>query len=311
MLPVLGILSVIFAQTSLADVEVKYKSSAEMATIISMKMEGTENIKGDKSHSVISTKVDGGMMGMLGHGGPREDIRITRLDKGIIWELDPEKKTYKESSLESLKADLDQAEETPEEETAEDDEYVWSVEITDLEGTQKIAGYECRGVLGRAIGVRKDGRPDTAFITYEQWLSEAIPGMAEVEAYNEKYSRLVGVDDMWSQENMASMLRGYGTQFEELSADMSTRKGYPLKTVVTIESVAPASEEQEADEEADDASGMAEMMKKMFKGNQGDENAAEAAGRIKVFSMTNEVISVAEKAADDGQFEVPSDYTKK
>ena len=305
-----AILLVVGINFALADVEVRFKSNAEMGNIITMQMECLDNVKGDKNYSSVTTTIEGGMMAMLGKGKPMESVNITRLDRGLFWEVIPEKREYKEMTTEELKAKIAEGESENQEETdagIDEEEYTWSVEIQVLPGTQNIGGFECKGIRGTATGVKKTDPADTVFVTNEQWLSDEVPGRSEMEAYHKRYTEVVGVDQMWARENMASMLKGYGAQFEQLSKEIGEQKGYPIKTAIFIESSLVENKEGSDGENQ----GMSEMMKKMFKGKDDENQAKSKSGRSKVFSLTNEVLSITETAIDDSRFEIPAGYKKK
>ena len=76
----------VFAQ---ADVIIKQKTSIESSAIMNIEINGVEYIKGDKNYSSSSTNMVGGMMAMMGKKTTSEFIQITRLDKDVIWDLDP------------------------------------------------------------------------------------------------------------------------------------------------------------------------------------------------------------------------------
>jgi hypothetical protein len=292
------VLTILSALNAGADVVVTYKSNADMANIITLKMDGVENIKGDKSHSTVTTGVGGGMMAMMGNNVAKEKVNIVRLDKNLFWELDPKENTYTENTLETLKRQLSQSE-GESGDAGDTDDYTWAVEFASRPNSKDINGFQCDGYLGKAVGLKKDSPGDTVFITYEQWMTRNVPGGAEVKAYQARYADAVGVNQMWAQENMSSMLKGYGSQFEVLADSMSRRDGFPIKIVILIESSAILQKEPAGDD-------MEKMMKNMLKSQDSDKG-----GRMKAFTLTTEVISIEQRSLDDGKFEIPEGYNKK
>jgi len=289
---------------SKADVVVKTKSNVEMAGIMSMQTDGVDNIKADKSYNSLTTQMTGGMATILGKGKPKEMVNITRLDKGLYWELDTEKKKYKETTMDQLKTQLSEA--RGEGKKSEESEYSWTVEVKSVEGAQAINGFNCNGVIGKATGVNKKNAADTLFITYEQWAAKEVPGASEVEAYRQSYAKAIGMDQMWSNENMGSMFKQYGSEFAELAVKVSETGGYPIRTIMTVEGGAKPD-----NQESNQPSGNAlNMMSKMF-GKKVDKQETEKGGRSKTFSFTNEVLSIEQKAISDSQFEVPEGFKKK
>ena len=110
-----------------ADVVVKHKSITEVANLMNMEIDGVDSYKGDKCAIDMNSMVTGSMMAMMGGGKPKEMINITRLDKGLIWELDPEKKKYREVTLESLKEDTQKRRSEAEKDRVPDQPALFSV----------------------------------------------------------------------------------------------------------------------------------------------------------------------------------------
>jgi hypothetical protein len=289
---------------SKADVVVKTKTSADMAGMMTMQTDGVNDIKGDKSYNSLTTQMTGGMASMLGMNKPKDIVNITRLDKNVYWELDTEKKNYKETTMEQLKKRLDESRE--EGEKGDQPEYTWTVEVKPIEGSQTINGFKCNGMLGKATGVNKKEAADTIFISYEQWAAKEVPGSAEVEAYGKKYAAAMGIDEMWAKENMGSMLKQYGSEFAELAIKVNDKGGYPIKTIVTVEGAA----KPEGESSENSAAAAMDKMNKMLGKKTTDEDT-DKGGRMKALSFTNEVLSIEQKAIGDNQFEIPEGYQKK
>ncbi len=313
------VILVCHAVSAIADVVAKHKSSFEVAKIMSMEMTGIDYTKADRNYSEVTSKMTGGMMAMLGKGKPKETVSITRIDKALLWELDTEKKHYKEQTFAELKKDMEemQGEADEAKDESDEDEYVWTVEVKNIDGRQNINGFDCKGVIGIATGVKKKDPSDSLIITLEQWMAQNVPGAAEMETYHKNYAQAIGVDEMWAKQGMGEMLKQYGSQFQELGMKLNEAGSYPIKTIMTAESPArPGGEE--GDEESSGAdnsmSGMMGKMSKMLgkqKEAEGEDAKAENGGRTKAFTMTNEVLSVELKSVPDSQFDIPTGYKKK
>ena len=287
-----------------ADVVVKSKSIAEMGGMMSTQTDGVDNIKGDKSYSSMTTQMTGGMAAMFSKGKPKEMVNITRLDKGLFWDMDPEKKSYKETTLEEMKKQF--ADIKGETDKEKEPEYTWTVDVKNLNGPQTINGFSCSGVLGKATGISKKNAADTLFITYEQWAAKDVPGASEVEAYHKNYAKAMGIDQMWAKENMGSVLKQYGAEFAELAIKVSEAGGYPIRTIISVEGGA----KPEGAESDQSPSGAMSMMSKML-GKKADKQEGDKGGRAKAFSMTHEIQSIEVKGVEDSQFDIPAGYKKK
>ncbi|OGC92411.1 MAG: hypothetical protein A2W25_17040 [candidate division Zixibacteria bacterium RBG_16_53_22] len=282
---------------SKADVVVRFRSNADMANVISLMMDGIESVKGDRSHSAVTISVDGGMMAMMGSSVPRETINIARLDKGLFWELDPQGKTFKESTVVSHRQQLSQGGDTYGE--GGESDYDWTLQVTPSGEEQIVNGLACKSYLGKAVGIKKSNPDDSIFITCEQWLGQNIPASAEVKAFQARYADIVGVDQIWAQENLSSMLKGFGTEFGILADSLKRYEGFQVKNVILIESSGAG-----LGESAGNTVGA--MMGKNL-----EEGDSRQGGRIKVFSLTTEIISIEQGAIDDAIFEIPEGYSKK
>jgi hypothetical protein len=295
-----------------ADVIVHHKSTANMAGMMSMEMSGIDNTKGDKNYSDVTTTMTGGMMAMLGQGKPRQGITITRIDKALTWDLNPEKKTYTEKTFESIKKDFNDLNKDAKSEK-NDDEYVWTIDVKTPSGSQNINGFNCKNVIGTATGIKKKDKSDTLFITYDVWVTDNVPGSAEVDAFHKNYAKAIGADEMWAKEGMASMMKDYGSKFGELAFKVGEAGGYPIKTSMLVEASArPGAEGKESGGQSmNDA--MSKMSKLFGKKNAEEPQKKEVSksGRNASFSFTNEVLSIEQKSVADGQFDIPTGYKKK
>lgn len=271
-----------------ADVVIKRKTIADMAGLMTMETNISEIIKNDKSRSIVSSKMTGGTMVKLGGKESTATILITRIDKGISYGIDPVKKIYSELPLSSMKELFA----TSESQSSKNDnsEYIWTTDVKAMDQMRKVNGFDCKNIVGNAVGVKKYNVKDSAFITYEMCLADDIAGKTEIEQYQKKYSDALGIDEIWSENNLGWAMKDYGPQIEVLNRKIRSAGGYPIKTIVDIESnFNPAGD---------------------MDGNPNDVKLSQD-GRHKILSMITEVLSIEQKPADDAQFEVPAGYKKK
>ncbi|SYZ72858.1 exported hypothetical protein [Candidatus Zixiibacteriota bacterium] len=291
-----------------ADVTIKKTMSFEgMMGMGGNVTEETEYIKANMSCSDKTNKTTGGMMGKKAKES--KDVQITRLDKGLIWNLDIAKKTYTEMPLQSIKDMMDQAKDAPDmpenEEPSESDDYEWTTDIKTVEGTKDINGFPCHGIIGTAIGINKRDPSDKMRITYEFWGTDKVPGNQELDDYYKAYAKSLGVDEFQSQQAMDQMTRKYSSQFGGIFTDkMKTAGGFPIKVTMKVEKSGGG--DQEGNEAA--AKAMAKMSG-LFGGKKGAEKSAD--GMMTMFSTDTEVIGVEAGSIPDSKFEVPADYKKK
>ena len=299
---------------SKADVEIKRKTTADMSGLMTMESNASDVIKGDKSASDMTSQMTGGMMANLGGGKPRETINITRIDKGINYEIDPEKKVYTETPLASLKEQFAKSKKEPAD-TAKSD-YIWTSDVKTTGENQKINGFDCKNILGKATGVKRDNPSDSIFITFDEWMANNVPGQSEIEQFQKDYAKALGMDEMWSQKNLGQMMKDYGPQMQALALKMQESGGYPIKSVISVEGAATAGVGKEA-HSGNQTTIPPDVMKKMGgllgkkKTEEPKSDEVSQGGREKTLMITMEVLSVEQKPVDDAQFEVPAGYNKK
>jgi len=113
-----------------ADVIVKQKMNVETGGFMNMETDATEYFKADRSCSRGATKVLGPMAAMMGEGAQTEYSQITRLDKGVMWNITADEKTYSETRMASLKEKMTGGESGAGKLTGDPSEYEWTVEVT-------------------------------------------------------------------------------------------------------------------------------------------------------------------------------------
>ncbi|MCX6828377.1 MAG: hypothetical protein NT002_03745 [candidate division Zixibacteria bacterium] len=286
--------------TAQADVVIKKKSTfGGVMGFGAFEATETEYLKADRC-SVERVKAK---------GKGKEEIQITRLDKELLWDINPDKRTYKETPLASLKELMAQSKESQEEyggreEDYSDTTYEWTVNILTPDGTKDVNGFGCRNVIGKAIGVNKKDSTDKIRITYDFWLAKDVPGMAEMEEFYRNYAKVLGIDEYQAQQGMSQMTGKYATHFGEMSQKIKEAGGFPIKVSFLVEK-SGGEGSGEGGEEA------AKVMGKIG-GLFGKKQAPKSAdGMTTIMSFGTEVLGVEAATIDAAKFEVPTDYKKK
>ncbi len=305
---------------SYSDVIIKHKSNMDIASIMSTTVEGTEYIKSDRSMTDSKVTITNSLIPFMSKGKPQQTENITRLDKLVLWEINNDKKTYKETPLASIKETLKQTEEGEAPPDTEKSDYTWTVEVKTIDQPQTINGFECKGVIGKATGVNTRDPRDTMFVTNEQWRTQNAPGADEMTEYQKNYAKAAGIDEMMAQQGMDKMMSQYGGQFQMMAPDMEKVPGYPIKMAMTVESsLASQGNKESMDKGEGGDDGSQEVMNKLGglfgkkKKDKSEDKAADQSntGRQKAFSMTYEILSLEKTTVEDGKFEVPAEYKLK
>ena len=100
-LTVLLVLGTAAAGLAIADLKTETLTHATLLTGIgTTEVNSVNEYQGDKRADNLTTKMVGGIMGALA-GKPQTTVKVTRLDKDLVWELNPPKKTYTERPIAS------------------------------------------------------------------------------------------------------------------------------------------------------------------------------------------------------------------
>jgi hypothetical protein len=297
--------------------------------------EGTivSQLQGDKKFDASSIKFTGAIMSWLAGGG--DTGTITRLDKGVVWTLDPKKKVYREEpivpfnkddmkktdSKDKPKVRVTRSEfsvkKTGAKETINSfpcDEYVmtWLIEFENIETKAKTTNTMTTNMWTT---------PETASIKKLQ---------AEEMAFSKAYMKKLGLElsqqemkqfgmDMFTAMSGASK-EEMEKQFKSLKKEMAKLKGYPIRTVVgwSVEGDKAAQAQAEAAKKKEQPQSSSPSINP-FGGLSGligsvAGSAAESAKPEEnppFFSSTIEVKSIKTDALPAGTFDIPEGFTKK
>ena len=299
----------LLAASSPADVVIKQKTSVNVMGFMNMDMDGTQYVKGDKSCSSGDTKIKGGMAAMMGDAASSKFAEITRLDKGVMWNLEPKEKTYTETKLASFQQDMAKGQEGVADNAGNPEDYDWTTNVTSSDETENINGFKCKKITGEANGVKKDNPDEKMHLKYEYWYAKDVPGYDELQSHYKKFGEVTGVDMMQAQPGAEQLLGRYSSQLGEMAEQIKKANGVPIKMAIMVEGTQAAQGSQ--GEMPENTEGMPPGMKDMLSGMMNRGQAKGEGGMTQVFSMTSEVTSIKKEAVDDSRFEIPADYKMK
>jgi hypothetical protein len=187
--------------TPYADVMYEMVSTSEGM----MGMKGETNmrifVKGDRSITEMTADDP--------TGGKMTDTKIIRLDKGVIWAIDHEKKTYTEIAIEQEKPSVG----TSEEEIAMPD-----IKVVRTGETKKILNKDCEEVI---VTMDIENEEGATKLEQTMWVTTDFPGYKEIQEFQ---SHMSGSGSMSS-----SMMGGNKKTFEEFQKKTSEIEGFPLE----------------------------------------------------------------------------------
>ncbi|MDD4051065.1 MAG: hypothetical protein PHR28_04080 [candidate division Zixibacteria bacterium] len=276
------------------------------AVIDAMGMGGTEmvvtqKIKGEMDHTSVTSTGKGMMAGAT---QTAENIIISRMDKGVMWVLNPATKTYIEYPLATMKAMADAGEAQAESDSTADQEYNWTITIDTL-AESTINGFACKGIKGVAEGVSLNPPGDRTRMTYEVWVGKDLPGNDELTKHYQRMSELTG-QNAYSQGEMVSQILGKGEkQLRQLADAAEKLNGFPVRMEVTVATTVDLGKEMEGEAGDDsEATAMMEQVKALMKGQVGED------GLTTVVSLRSNMTKIEVVPVDAAVFDIPEGFTR-
>ncbi|RTZ99852.1 MAG: hypothetical protein DSY90_00090 [Deltaproteobacteria bacterium] len=135
-------------------------------------------------------------------------IIITNYDTGVMYQIDPQAKTYREINLAGMGMPKMEAKES---EALQGmlKKMMGRLTVVPTGETKEIAGYPCRKYLVKIMMMHS-----------EYWVSKKVPGYAELMTIGKKVAGLFNRNPMLKQMNIAAM--------------MTDLDGFPVKTVTSM-----------------------------------------------------------------------------
>jgi hypothetical protein len=311
-------LCLVFAGHVFADVKRETKTSGTIARMGVYETSGSDFFTADKHANESTSKWTRGMMKTFSGGKALDGANIVRLDKDSVYTFDKRKETYTVMSLAELREQLkkgmmDMEGTKPEEEdevdsTSTEDLYEWTTEDVSEADPKDINGFSCRNAHIRSTGVNKQDPNDKVIINFDMWNCENVPGTDEIMAFNEKYLKALGLDEMALKEGMLASAWMYQGKLAELIEAAKKAPGEAVTSSIKIEhnrlkgkSLKQAAKEGAAEELAKSVPfGLGKKKK--------NEEAKPEYVLKTVYDFNYELLSSSVEAVDAGKFEVPEGY---
>jgi hypothetical protein len=283
-----------------------------------------------------TTKMVGGIGGMLA-GKPQTSVAITRLDKDLVWDLNPPKKTYTERPIALPPATETRAERRQSGPEQKPYKIVKSeVKVTKTGATKTINGFACTEYVVTWEVVLEDTASKgkvTQVMTTDMWntpLTDQLKRAKAIESeFGKKLAEKLGVGLSPDEANQlgAGMLTSmYGLDAKEtegkmgeVGKEMAKVEGYPIVTEVKWQvkndSAAAkkparsdggeATPKEEPEEPPTSLGGFIgnKIAKQIVKDDKPKEEGV-------MFSSYHEVKSVSLDAIPETTFEIPDGYKK-
>ncbi|HEY3293876.1 MAG TPA: hypothetical protein VGL38_00405 [bacterium] len=280
--------------------------------------EGTtiEYYSADRHATESTLKWTRGMMKTATGGKTVESGSIVRLDKQLVWSINPKDKTYTEMTFEQFRemlkkgnAEVEKAEgERPD--TAREEMYTWTVVDKSEAQPKMIGGWNCRNVRIEATGVSKADSMDKVIMTIDTWNSPDVPGAKEITEFGERYVKALGLDKEALTPGLMQASAMYQKQFKELIEAARKAPGEPVQSLMEIK----RNQLKGPDIGKAIAEGAKnELMGKLPFGRKKEapkEQKPEYEVKVK-FSVTSTLTEASTSATDAAKYEIPAGYKLK
>lgn len=270
----------------------------------------------DKQATESTLRWTRGFMKTATGGKPTDGVNIVRLDKEVVWTLDPKKKTYTEMTFaqfkEQMKKGMEEAKQAEDEQevadSAREDLYTWTTEDQSVAESKTINGWVCKNAKFVATGVNKQDANDKVIITVDMWNSPDVPGKDEIMAFSERYVKALGLDVTALTPGLTSAAMLYQKQMQGAIEAAKKAPGEPVKSLIEIKrhalqgpSLGKAMKEGAANE----------LMGKMPFGKKKapKEEAPTYVDKIK-FSTTSELTEATQTTVEAAKFDIPAGFKK-
>jgi hypothetical protein len=314
----LAVLPAVLAAPAVADVAITQKSTSTMMGGM-MLTSGSfiMYISGDRQRTDMEMKSEMPMFA----SPVMKSTTITCLDKGLVWNIDHERKMYQEILLADLRAMVDSFsvddESTPGPLT--DDMEIGKPEfsIKPTGRTRTINSFACEEILVHMImhaADRQTGDTGSFVLHNDMWVTKNCPGWEEYRNFSKKsMEKMGGTEDQGSPVAALSMM---GFDLQGLMKEMEKIEGMPIlqeMTMVLTGDLGAHIAEQMAERE--EAMGQAAAAMQGLAGMAGreDKDAKKTDSGTEsglIFESAIEVESIKSGAVEAAKFEVPQGYSK-
>jgi hypothetical protein len=302
-------------------------------------------IKTDKKIEKYEHKFTGSIMSWA--AGTMKGCTITRVDKELVWQLDPKKKTYTEMGILKFKPETVQ----PEDEKTNGENQVkeqkprtrtvkTEFKVNKTGAKETINSFPCEQYVITCLNVEEDLETKvktTSTLTTDIWNTPETQGIKKLQsdelAFTKAYLKKMGWGippesymrigkDMFFSSFSKEDMKHMDKDFKKFLKDLESIKGYSIRTTFSTKSTEekPAGMASVQPAQEEDQSSVTSWGG-FLGGIQGKVvGAASQAAKDKAkekmsgdsnapdFSITTEIKSIKNDPIPDGEFELPSGY---
>jgi hypothetical protein len=236
-----------------ADVTIEQKTTLDVASMIRMHGGVTTNMTADKKREETESHCEG-MMSLV--CGKVKSGEIVRLDRGVTWRLQPDKKSYREEVFATpeqlaemrskMQATLEKMRSCPvsqKQQPVDRSKCEMSppkIDVQKTDETSTIAGHSTQRTLATLTETctNKDtGDVCDTVVAFDLWLTQdELPGTADRREFARAYAKKLGLEDAEGplRGEVAKFLAPYQSQIKQLTEKSGALQGQPLKTSLRV-----------------------------------------------------------------------------
>lgn len=236
-----------------ADVTIEQKTTLNVASMMQTHGSSTTNMTADKKREDTESHCEG-MMAMVCGNVHRGEI--VRLDRGLTWHLDPDKKTYREDVFATpeemaemrarMQARLEKMRSCPvsqKQQPVDKSKCEMSppkIDVHKTDDRMTIAGHDAQrtqATLTQSCTDKDTGDVCDTVVAVDIWLTQdKLPGAGDRREFAQAYAKKLGLEDAQGamSGDYARFLAPYQAQIKQLTDKSSDFKGQPLKTSLRV-----------------------------------------------------------------------------
>jgi hypothetical protein len=319
----------IAAGVAVADLKTEALTRATLLTGIgTTEVNSASEYQADKRADNQTSKMVGGIGGAFA-GKPQTKVEITRLDKDLVWELNPPKKTYTERPI-ALLTEKEQRSGANQSGSGKDKPYKIvksELKVNKTGATKTINGFACTEYLITWELVLEDTASKervTQLMTTDLWNTPLTDKLKQAQAIETEFGRKlaqklgVGLSPEETDRLGAGMLttmygldsKETGAKLEEVGKEMAKVEGYPIVTEVKwqVKNDSAAKKPKPEPEPEPVPTSLSGLIANKIARDVAADNKPKEEGVF--FSSYHEVKSVSLDALPEPNFEIPAGYKK-
>lgn len=227
-----GCTVLILFSTLTADVIYEQNMKTSLPMMGETETKSTVYLKGDKEKTESISMMNLPVPGMT-QSREMVSIVITRLDEELMWVLDENAKTYTEiefSTVQELMEGMKGM--VPEEQEEEQAEVPLKVEVTKLEGKEKIEGYDCEKVrISMSFEDKEEGK--TFNMIADLWMAEEKGVLKEIVDFHRKMEELT-TGNGGMMEGLSGIVPGGMKVMAKYQEKLKDLEGFPIVSEITV-----------------------------------------------------------------------------